>query len=109
MHEVIQGNTIVSADGHRTTLQPISDDTFWIDQGGDRVQAVRNGRLIKWDDGDVWVLSDRAAEAIGTMDQLLAAWEQAERASAETAQERAKRELDGERRRLDQERQNLDR
>lgn len=107
MHEVIEGTFISSPDGYQTKLNPVSNTEFFIEQDGHRVHAQLANKQIKWDDGDIWYLHDPGGPP-GSLEDLMTAWEAAERAVRTTTKEKQRDELKAERRDLDEERTRLD-
>lgn len=117
--EMIQGNIIMSADGTTTQLHAGgSGNTFFIESGGQRIDAQVRGHELHWSDGDIWCMVeddgaptlDRAPERKkkGDLKSLKKAWEAAEEAVNRTKEEEGKQELEREREYLTNERRRLE-
>jgi len=116
--EIIKDGIIKSDDGSSAKVQPISHDSFFIEQQGHRVSAEVRGNELIWSDGDIWCRVENFGvptmgrppqrKSKGDMNSFMAAWEQAEEACLQTTKELRKNEIGSERERLEHERARLE-
>jgi len=131
MFDMIQGNQIVSADGHRTQMVNIDHSGFCNEHEGQLLKATLRGDELHWDDGDIWCLKEDTplmdlpptrrggSKTKPTADSkaLLAVWQRAEQAVARSAEEaqkssaaesRGSQSIEQERREIEEARRNLE-
>jgi len=116
--ECIQDGIIRSDDGTCLPIQPISHDCFFIEQGGQKVQAEVRGDELIWSDGDIWCrVEDNGVPTMGRppekkskgdLKSFMKAWEKAEEACRQTVKEAKKDEVHSEKERLEHDRARLE-